>query len=75
MCIRDSFDVVQRVSKQNESGAKGSVPGMKKVLSIRLTLMTPVKPMLVCVTAVLVMFAFQFGDFPRQRPVSPLRWQ
>ena len=44
----DIFDVVQRVSKQNESGAEGSVPGMKKVLSIRLTLMTPVKPMLVC---------------------------
>ena len=42
---QDLKDVVERaLSQDTEEGAK---PGMKKSLSIRLSLMTPVKPMLV----------------------------
>ena len=46
----DLRDVVDRVmgSGRGGEGEGGGKPGMKKMLSIRATLMTPVKPMLVC---------------------------
>jgi len=40
-------DVVQRCLQKKETKA-GILPGMSKKLSIRASLMTPVKPMLVC---------------------------
>ena len=47
----DLRDVVDRIlgggSEEGGGGGGGGRPGMKKSLSIRATLMTPVKPMLV----------------------------
>ena len=40
-------DVVQRCLKKKQTKPVGALPGMSKKLSIRATLMTPVKPMLV----------------------------
>ena len=40
-------DVVQRCQQRKEIKS-GAVPGMSKQLSIKASLMTPVKPMLVC---------------------------
>ena len=42
----DLEDVVQRVLSKSEEGTGGK-PGLTKELSVRVTLMTPVKPMLV----------------------------
>ena len=43
----DLADVVQRCLKKKQTKPMGALPGMSKKLSIRATLMTPVKPMLV----------------------------
>ena len=43
----DLVDVVQRCLKKKQTKPVGALPGMSKKLSIRATLMTPVKPMLV----------------------------
>ena len=43
----DLADVVQRCLKKKQTKPVGALPGMSKKLSIRATLMTPVKPMLV----------------------------
>ncbi|XP_074625585.1 DNA ligase 3-like isoform X2 [Acropora palmata] len=42
----DLVDVVQRCLKKKQTKPVGALPGMSKKLSIRATLMTPVKPML-----------------------------
>ena len=44
-------DVVQRCLQKKQIKA-GVLPGMSKKLSIRASLMTPVKPMLVCINGV-----------------------
>lgn len=46
---QDLKDVVGRVLSRSDEGgeAKGGVPALKKSLSVRLSLMTAVKPMLV----------------------------
>ena len=43
----DLQDVVDRVLSQRSGTDGGATPGMRKTLSIRAALMTPVKPMLV----------------------------
>ena len=43
----DLQDVVDRVLSQRSGSDGGAAPTMKKTLSIRASLMTPVKPMLV----------------------------
>ena len=54
----DLQDVVDRVLSQRSGTDGGATPGMRKTLSIRAALMTPVKPMLVRTIIPLDVFEF-----------------
>ena len=72
---QDLKDVVERVMSQGDGGATGGVPSLKKSLSVRLSVMTAVKPMLVRYHEDTFMFRFQKCFTYRLRHVALLLWQ
>ena len=56
----DIQDVVDRVLGRGASGGDGATPTLKKGLSVRASLMTPVKPMLVWQTVNIILMHLVF---------------
>ncbi len=69
----DLKDVVERVKGGGEADGGGGKPGMKKNLSIRANIMTPVKPMLVRICTIVGVHCNSI--LSRRRHVVRLPWQ
>ena len=73
----DLRDVVERVQGGGDTDGGGAKPGMKKNLSVRANIMTPVKPMLVRIGGPNIMTLIKpmlkdWGGPNIQTPVKPM---